>query len=318
MGVHAIVGADSFLAEQALERIVAGAVGDDRDASVEMLRGEEATWSRVIDTARSGSLFAPRRAVVVRRADQLKGDDAALVEYLENPAPEVALVLLFTKLDKRKGSSKRLEKLGEVVPADPLKPAALRGYVAAELKRRGLDLNPAAVAEVIDLVGQDLRRLIGELDKLEAWGGDRQMTPEQVSEVLGRGIAQPLYKLSDAFTQRRTATVLELIHDLLEEGEEALRIVGTLQRTLRQVWVARDLAASRAPNAGKLLSAEPLRVIPFKTRDLLRDARGWSAGAVDRAREALQKADTRLKTSQDARVVLTAAVAEALGGARAR
>jgi DNA polymerase III delta subunit len=145
------------------------------------------------------------------------------------------------------------------------------------------------------------------------------MTPEQVSEVLGRGIAQPLYRLSDAFAQRRTTAALEQLHDLLEEGEEALRIVGTLQRTLRQVWAARELARSRTPNAGKLLSGEPLRVIPFKTGDLLRDARAWPEGAVERAREALQKADTRLKTSQDARVVLVGAIAEALGGAaRAR
>jgi len=167
-------------------------------------------------------------------------------------------------------------------------------------------------------VGQDLRRLVGELDKLEAWGGGREMTPEQVADVLGRGIAQPLYKLSDAFVQRRAATALELIHDLLEEGEEALRIVGTLQRTLRQVWVARDLAVGRVPGADKKLAGEPLRVIPFKTRDLLRDARNWPEGGVQRAMEALQKADTRLKTSQDARVVLAGAVAEALGGARAR
>jgi DNA polymerase-3 subunit delta len=254
--------------------------------------------------------------VVVRRAEQLKGDEALLVDYLGKPVPDVALVLLYTKLDKRKSSSKRLEKLAEVIPAEPLKPRALRSYVDAELKRRKLPMNPAAVAELVERVGQDLRRMVGELDKLEAWGVTREMTPDEVSKLLGRGIAQPLYKLSDAFVQRRAATVLEHIHELLEEGEEALRILGTLQRTLRQVWVARDLALSRKPNAGKLLSGEPLRVIPFKTRDLLRDARSWPEGGVERAREALQKADTRLKTSGDARVVLVGAVAEALGGAR--
>jgi DNA polymerase-3 subunit delta len=319
MGVHAIVGADSFLAEQALERILAGAVSGDRESGVEVLRGEESTWSRVVDTARAGSLFAPRRAVVVRRAEQVKGDEAGLVAYLESPVPEVALVLLYGKLDKRKASSKRLEKLAELTSAEPLKPRALRSYVEAELKRRKLPLNRAATDELIEQVGQDLRRLIGELDKLEAWGVSREMTPEEVSRVLGRGIAQPLYRLSDAFAQRRTAAVLEQIHALLEEGEEALRIVGTLQRTLRQLWVARDLAASRAPNAARLLSGEPLRVIPFKARDLLRDARSWPEGGVERAREALQKADTRLKTSGDPRVVLVGAIAEALGGgARAR
>jgi len=79
--VHAIVGDrafDSFLAEEALEALLAEAVGKERADAVEAFRGEEATWARVFDAARTRSLFAAQRAVVVRDADALKGEPDGL------------------------------------------------------------------------------------------------------------------------------------------------------------------------------------------------------------------------------------------------
>jgi DNA polymerase III delta subunit len=68
---YGIFGTDTYLAEEALEKILAQAVGADREDSVTVLRGTETTWAAVADAARSRSLFAPRRAVVVRGAEAL-------------------------------------------------------------------------------------------------------------------------------------------------------------------------------------------------------------------------------------------------------
>src|SRR5262245_6838997 len=70
--VQAIVGEDSYLAEAALERVLAAAVPGERHETVRVLYGDEAKWEDVVAAARAGSLFAPSRAVVVRRAELLK------------------------------------------------------------------------------------------------------------------------------------------------------------------------------------------------------------------------------------------------------
>src|SRR4029077_20030395 len=105
-GVYAVVGGkafDSYQAAQAVEKIVAeAAVGAERADALEVLRGDETGWGRVIEAARTGSLFAPRRAVVVRGAEALKGEGAEMQAYLDDPAPSVALVLVAAKVDKRK------------------------------------------------------------------------------------------------------------------------------------------------------------------------------------------------------------------------
>ncbi len=89
-----MLGADSLLAEEALARILAEHLGEGVADAVEVLRGEDTSWARVLDDVRTGSLFAPRRAVVVRNAEGLKGEDEGVASYLEDPTPGVLLVLL--------------------------------------------------------------------------------------------------------------------------------------------------------------------------------------------------------------------------------
>ena len=121
--------------------------------------------------------------------------------------------------------------------------------MSEQLRRRGLRLAQDAVEELIDRVGQDLRRLMGEIDKLEAFAGGAKatLTADDVAAVLGRGMARPLYRLSDAIAAREPATALAVAQELIEDGEEGPLILGTLHRSLRQLRAAIALRDARVP-----------------------------------------------------------------------
>ena len=313
--MHVIAGPDSFLAEEALESLLKSAVGADRADSVSVFRGDENGWARVVEAARTGSLFSARRAIVVRNADALKGEGDDVVAYLADPSPDATLILLAAKPDKRKKPWKDVMAKANVLAAEPLKPAAVRTRVRDEVRRRRLPIDDDAVQELIDLVGQDLRRLMGELEKLEAYAEGRQgkLGAEDVGAVLGRGIGQPLYKMSDALTARRPADVLALMEVALDEGTPSLVILAALHRALRQVRAAAAMRAARmSPDAiaAKLLPPQ----MKFKIDSLLQAARAWPDEDLRRAIAALDRADRRIKNSADARAALQVAVAEACGG----
>ena len=312
--MHAVVGADSYLAEQALEELLQAAVGSDRDDAVQVFRGDEATWPRVLEAARTGSLFATRRAVVVRNADAIKGEGEEVLGYLDDPAPGASLILMAVKPDKRKTLWKRILDRAHAVPVDPLKAGALKARVRDEVRRRRLPFAEGALEELIDTVGQDLRRLMGELDKLEAFATGRKepLSADDVSAVLGRGLGQPLYKVADAFCARRPAAVLGYLEALLEDGEPPLRVLGTLHRSLRQVRGARAMRQSRAPQAE---IASRLGLHPFKVSDMLQASQAWTEDDLKAAFAALDRADRLIKNSGDARAALTVAVVEACGKA---
>ena len=135
-GVYAIVGDtkagfDSYRAEEALEPLLAESLGPERAEAVQVFRGDETTWGRILDAARMSSLFAARRAVVVRGAEGLKGDPQDLDAYLDDPTPGVTLIFLAAKPDGRKVAWKRL-----LEKAERREGGAPQGALAARLRRR--------------------------------------------------------------------------------------------------------------------------------------------------------------------------------------
>ena len=309
-----MVGSDSYLAEQALESLLQAAVGDERADAVQVLRGDETTWPRILEAARTGSLFATRRAVVVRNADAIKGEGEEVEGYLEDPSPGTALILMAVKFDKRKKPWKAVLDRAQAVTVEPLKGGALKGRVRDEVRRRKLSLADGALEELIETVGQDLRRLMGELDKLEAFATGRQepLSVDDVSAVLGRALGQPIYLMSDALGERKPVVVLAQLEKLLDEGEPALKLLGALHRALRQVRAARAMNAARVPPraiAQKLLPPP----VAFKVDALLAASRQWTDEDLKAALVALDRADRGIKNGGDARAALSVAVVEACG-----
>ncbi len=312
--IQAIVGPDTYLAEEALEKILERAVGDRREESVQVVYGDETKWEELVASAQTGSLFVAQRALVVRRADQLKGDEERIGAYAEDPAPDATLILMAPKPDRRRSVWKKLLAKAEVHSAQPKRGRALRAHVEKELRGRGLRLAPEGLEELIDRVGQDLRRLMGEVDKLEAFGaGQGSLSAEDVAEVLGRGLGRPLYLLGDAIAGRRMRASLELVDELMGDGEEGLRILATLHRSLRQVRgaVALREAGMRNDEIGRRLLPGNMQ---FKARSLVDASRQWTDADLRRAFGALGRADRQIKRGTDAETALAAAVVVACGG----
>jgi DNA polymerase-3 subunit delta len=293
-------------------------VGPERSDSVETFRGEELSWARLVDVARTPSLFSPRRAVVARGAEGIKGDEGPILDYLEAPAPQVLVVLLAVRIDRRRTLWKRLAERAECVVAEPLKGRALRAEVQRRVAERGLSLTQDGLDELLERVGQDLRRLMGEIEKLEAYGlASGPIGAEHVAQVLGRGIARPLWEMADAWWDRDGARVLALAEESLDAGEAPLRVLATLHRSLRHL---RGAGALRERRARPDEVASRLQVMPFKVQHLLRSLDRWPEADMRRVAALLGKVDRTLKSQSgvDPRVVLTAAVAAACGGGGVR
>ncbi len=308
--IFAIVGKesafDSYLAEEALERILADQIGADRQDALAVLRGDEVSWAQVADEARSPSLFVSKRAVVVRGAEAVKGSEEEILRLLDEPPPGSILVLLAAKTDRRRKVWQRVLANARVVPAEPLKGRNLTAYARQQAERRGLSLPAEGLDELVEHVGQDLRRLIGELDKLAAYAGQgRSLSADDVAAVLGRGLGRPVYRLSDAIGLRDVQKAVELLAEMLEEGEQGPYLVGVLFRAVRQMRGIRALQAQRV-RLDEI--AARLRILPFKIRDLAQAAAKWSNEDLRGALLALARADRALKRGADPAVILTAAI----------
>lgn len=333
-----IFGQDSLRADRALE----GALNSRQVEPSEITRiwGDESSFADVFAAAASRSLFSDKTAVVVRRAEKLRGgggrdpedeggdEDAADVPdvVLEKPKgkkaaakapagdlpdldPSSVLVFVVRKVDRRIGMWKKLSKVAEVVDVDYLKGRALNAAAAAEARALGLKISEEVLEETVEQSGPALGRIRSEFEKMVLYqGGAAGKGPDDIVAVTS---APPLYLLSDAVMARNKRKSLGYLDDAMRQGEAGLRVLATLHGTIRRIAMFRAMRAQGVPSTE---AGSRLGIMPFKVMDTDRAARTWSERDIARALAVFAEADRRLKLSAPAVPVLTHAVVQIVGG----
>jgi DNA polymerase III subunit delta len=176
-----------------------------------------------------------------------------LLAELERTLPQVpdTTVLLITSKNKPDGrlkSTKTIQKYANVQefnPIPPWKTEELSQRVQIVAKELGLKLTPDASQLLAESIGNNTRQLYLELDKLQllAGGSDRQIDRSMVTSLVVANTQNSL-QLAAAIRQGDTGTALQLIAELIDRNEPALKIVATLVGQFRTwLWVKMLLEA---------------------------------------------------------------------------
>ena len=161
----------------------------------------------------------------------------------------------------------------------------------------------------MELSGDDLTRLVGEVEKAALAGGpeNRRVTVAEIRAVVGEHRLRHVFDLTRALSARDPAAALALLESLLNAGEEPLAVLGMLTREARATWQAADaLRAGRAPEE----IARSLRRPPAAATALLERARSVSVAAAARQLARCWDVERRLKLGGAARPELSLLVAD--------
>ena len=140
------------------------------------------------------------------------------------------------KLDSRKKFFKLLAKQNakECAAIPTYKTAELEDWVRKQAKSKSLKINPDAITALISQVGNNLRQLDGELEKLKLMCyPDKVATSEMVKEICISN--EDLFAFSDFLMQGEKDKALYEYRKLLEK-KYPLEILSTLQTMLRR-WI---------------------------------------------------------------------------------
>ena len=157
------------------------------------------------------------------------------------------------KLDSRKKLFKILAKhnIKECASIPSYKTAELEDWVKKSAKAKSLKINPDAVSALILQVGNNLRQLDGELEKLKLMCfPDKIATKELVKEICISN--EDLFAFSDFLMMGEKDKALLEYRKLLEK-KYPLEILSTLQTMLRRWIVIKAKASALTPfELGKL------------------------------------------------------------------
>lgn len=295
--VYLLAGADQFRAERTArwlrEKALEGPMGELNAAS---LWADETAPAAIAQDAAAFPMFGGQRFLWVRHAEALPAGDAVepLLRYLKRPSESTVLVMTSGKLDKRLKLTAACADAGRVVGFNPLSGAELDAQVRRQAAAHDLELVPAAVQMLVDLVGNDLAEIERELEKLALQGASGRMEADELRDFVARSRAIDGFELADALDQREPRPLLRAWTELSRRGADPFGNAAILGWRLRQLVLLQELIGEgHAPGDAASLAGLP----PWQARRLIPLVESHSRESLHRTLEGFVEADRRAKSS---------------------
>src|SRR5438105_1456245 len=191
-----------------------------------------------IEALRTLPFFGGEKLVWLKNAnflaDDQKGRSAAVLEALEELADtidggfgsEVAFLVSAIDVDKRRSFYKSLAKRAELQIFDKLD-SSRSGWeqeatdmVQTRAKKRKLQFENDALELFVLLTGGDTREIENELEKIDLFlGKEPKLNVDLVRELVPLTREGVIFDLSNALAERDLERALELVRQLLDQGE---------------------------------------------------------------------------------------------------
>lgn len=306
-----------MLVDQFLKEVASG--GGEFD--VEELDAREAKPQEALSMALEAPLFAQRKVVVVRSAQQWQGKDVRrLAQTLGQARPRATVILLCEERRRAPGTREPvifdpetdsiLAQMGKVLDLKALTVTQAQSWARRYAKALRKDLVPVAAAYLCQLVGTDLGRLKLEVEKLALYVGSRtKITKSDVEAVASRLAEESVFRLAEAVSRRDSSHALSILGDLLRTGQPEGTLLSFIVRQFNLIAQAKYLLErnclstnpEEVPEEVRSKLPERENVLNFLSRNpYWRDryaaqAAKWKWEELERAFSVLREADLKLK-----------------------
>ncbi|HEX9992770.1 MAG TPA: DNA polymerase III subunit delta [Acidimicrobiales bacterium] len=299
--VSLVRGDDAVLVGAGLQRVVDRLVGDaDRSLVVEELAGEDYELAAVVNAARTPPFLTDRRVVVARDVHRFSAEQLApVVEYLADPLPTTALVLVWSSGRVPKALLDAVKAAGGAnVDTGAPTGKARQGWLEERFERSGVRLDSAARRLVVERLGEDVGRLDNLLRTLASiHGGSVRVGPAEVEPYLGEAGGVPPWELTDAIDKGDAPAALDRLRRMMVGGERhPLQILATLHGHYRRLLLLDGVEVRDERAAAEVLG---LRGSTFPARKALSQVRRLGHEGVVQAYRLLARADLDVRGATD-------------------
>ncbi len=182
--------------------------------------GKDAAWADVVNACKRYPMFAERQVVLLKEAQHMRDLDK-LESYVENPLNSTIFVAGHkTKtLDKRSRLHKLLKKSAEIFTSDKVKDYKLQEWIGEFVRSQGYTINSKAINLLDEHIGNDLNRIVNEIEKLalnlkgnKSLPAARQdITEDDIEKFIGISKEYNVFELQAAIAKKDMAKAMKII-----------------------------------------------------------------------------------------------------------
>jgi DNA polymerase-3 subunit delta len=175
--------------------------------------GRDADWASVVNACRRYPMFAERQVVLLKEAQHMKDIDK-LESYIENPLPSTIFVVGYKgkSYDKRTKLYKTLKQSAEILVSEKLKEYKVGEWIKEFVTNKGFTISPKAVVLLEEHIGNDLSRIVNELEKLSLnLKGKKSISEDDIENYVGISKEYNVFELQAAIAKKDLAKALTII-----------------------------------------------------------------------------------------------------------
>ena len=214
---------------------------------------------------------------------------AALAEMPES----TVLVFVDGELSASNPLLRLLAPVAETREFEPPRQRAVPDWIRARVSKLELSISPRAVSLLAELVGNDLRTLSQELEKLGVYAEGRQIEEEDVRALVASAREASVLAMVDAVVEGRSGQAVRLLEQLRDEGASSIVALNMITRQYRNLVLAKELMLAHLSPAeiGQRLGIRS----DFALRKVIDQSRRYSMPQLERAFARLLETDAAIK-----------------------
>lgn len=292
-------GLETFYHVEAMRSLTKKWINEDnRDFNLETFDARTSSVNDWIGSVKTLSFLGGTKLVIVRNLHEAipKDEDAlSLINYCNNPIVDACMVITADKVDRKRKLFKVLTKTKGAVVCEAPKENALATWIRLRAEERGYTMTINAARALINRVGARPGVLAQELDKILIYSGKKKAVSEKdVQEVVGETRLENIFLLTDALKNKNPHKALQILQNQLDNGEEPIKIMGTIAWQFRVIWEVKYYQQRNIPS-GQIATA--MGANPFVVEKALQHTKKFSTQQLRLSYLQLAQADRRLKSS---------------------
>src|SRR5262245_26258059 len=238
--VYVLYGEETFLRDKAV-RIIADQAfteGEFRDFNDDLfsLNNNPENVKTALAAANQLPMMATRRVVRITEVrvstssmkDTLKEDaETALTSYLASPCPTSIVIFVVDELNGSRKLGKLLKSHPAAVEFSRPNDAEVRRWAQEVFDKAGVSIDAPALARLLDLVGNDVRRITTEAVKLCTAAFPMRSVSVELVETLVRDNRESTFSdFADHLVAGRKEEAIEALEKVLNDGEDPVALIG--------------------------------------------------------------------------------------------
>lgn len=266
----------------------------EKEFNQSILYGKSTDLNVLINELKSFPMGSEKRLVVLKEAQDFKKLEA-LCPYFENPNPSTIFVIChkYRKYDSRKKSLKLIVKKGSIFLSDKIKEYQLNEWIQRYVTGRGFSLNSKATMLLNEFLGNDLGRIVNEVEKLSIiYPKGTALDEKHIEENIGISKDYNLFELTNAVAAQDIHKAYKIIHyfEMNPKAVHLTQIVSSLFTFFSNILKIHFLKFS-----AREAIAKELRVHPFVAGELIKAKAKFSPKKIAFNMEVLQEYDLKSK-----------------------